>query len=302
MVKLKGLFICVAAGLLVLSSRQAIAQQAAITIEVLATFDYPGIGNSTTAQGINEHGDIVGYFEDASGAIRSFIRFRNGNFSAPIVEPNDTGNLTLATDIDNSRRICGYFFDGTDTFHPYEGFFLSGSTFTEYGPAVLSRFVLGLTDAGDFCGSEGDDFLITAFVVRADGFYFGFAIGQDGTDANAINMTGQIVGDYVESDLTFHGYFRDSDRQFTFPLDFPGSTSTILLGLNDGELIVGKYVDGTGATHGLLLKRPNKFVSFDYPGATETSLNGINNSKLISGYYADASGLRHGFIARVGLR
>ena len=52
-------------------------------------------------QGINDLGDVTGYFKDASGAIRSFIRYADGTFSEPIVEPNDTGNITVATDINN---------------------------------------------------------------------------------------------------------------------------------------------------------------------------------------------------------
>ena len=140
--------------------------------------------------------------------------------------------------------------------------------------------------------------MLQGLLVLADGRGEVFGIGNR-SEANAINVHRVIVGDYVESDLSAHGYFLDSPKRFIFPIDFPpGSTSTILLGLNDGW-IVGKYVDSSGATHGLLLQRPNTFVSFDYPGATETSLNGINNLKLISGYYADASGVRHGFIARL---
>ena len=68
--------------------------QPQITIQILSTFDYPGTGNSTTPQGINNRGDIAGHFTDSLGANRGFLRLKNGNFSPPIVEPNDTGNLT----------------------------------------------------------------------------------------------------------------------------------------------------------------------------------------------------------------
>src|SRR5262249_16064770 len=69
----------------------AFAQQAArsVFIEVITTFDYPGTGNQTLPQKINERGDIVGEFIDSSGVVRGFIRFSDGSFSAPIVDPND---------------------------------------------------------------------------------------------------------------------------------------------------------------------------------------------------------------------
>src|SRR5439155_3061653 len=74
----------------------ALAQQApdSVRIRVITTFDYPGAGNSTQPQKINNAGDIVGIYYDSSGVGRGFVRFANGNFSAPIAEPHDTGGLT----------------------------------------------------------------------------------------------------------------------------------------------------------------------------------------------------------------
>src|SRR6476646_1117245 len=64
------------------------AQQAASSgsIQVITTFDYPGTGNSTLPQKINERGDVVGEFVDSSGVARGFVRFSNGSFSDPIVD------------------------------------------------------------------------------------------------------------------------------------------------------------------------------------------------------------------------
>jgi hypothetical protein len=45
-------------------------------------------------QKINEIGDIVGEFIDSSGVVRGFVRFVNGRFSAPIVDPNELPELT----------------------------------------------------------------------------------------------------------------------------------------------------------------------------------------------------------------
>src|SRR5438874_5633529 len=72
------------------------AQQAASSgsIEVITTFDYPGAGNLTLPQKINERGDVVGEFIDSSGVTRGFVRFSDGSFSDPIVDPNDTVGFT----------------------------------------------------------------------------------------------------------------------------------------------------------------------------------------------------------------
>src|SRR5215472_2481501 len=74
-----------------------------ISIRVVTTFDYPGTGNSIFPQKINDAGDIAGVYLDSSDVNRGFVRFRNGNFSAPIVDPNDTCNVTEGNGINNSR-------------------------------------------------------------------------------------------------------------------------------------------------------------------------------------------------------
>src|SRR6185436_15413572 len=83
----------------------------AATIEVLETFDFPGTGNATLPQKINDHGVIVGIVIDANGVSSGFFRSRSGRFSAPFVEPNDTGNLTSGRGINNARTICGEYLD-----------------------------------------------------------------------------------------------------------------------------------------------------------------------------------------------
>src|SRR4030095_1576062 len=87
--KPKEIFITLAV-LFVFPLMGAFAQQAAPSgsIQVITTFDYPGTGNNTLPQKINERGDVVGEFIDSSGVTRGFVRFSDGSFSAPIVDPN----------------------------------------------------------------------------------------------------------------------------------------------------------------------------------------------------------------------
>src|SRR5438093_11421767 len=93
----------------------AFAQQApeSVSIRVITTFDYPGTGNLTLPQKINERDDIVGEFIDSNGVGRGFVRFANGRFSAPIVEPNDTCNVTTGKGINTSRVIGGIYQHGS---------------------------------------------------------------------------------------------------------------------------------------------------------------------------------------------
>src|SRR5207248_10318144 len=105
------------------------------------------------------------------------------------------------------------------------------------------------------------------------------------------------VGYFVGGSGSVHGYCRDANGVLHFPIDPTGSVGTVLFGRNDRNLVVGRYADASGATHGLFFVPPNQFSTFDYPGSTFTSLNGINDQGLICGRYVDASGIAHGIIA-----
>jgi hypothetical protein len=276
------------------------AQQAASSgsIEVITTFDYPGAGNLTLPQKINERGDVVGEFIDSSGVTRGFVRFSDGSFSDPIVDPNDTVGFTEGRGINNSRTVAGDYVISDGTLH---SFFLSGGTFTEYDvPNTVQTNLLSINDAASFTGGfDPDGSGIFQGFISVDGTLTSFSVpGAAGTFAYEINNSEELTVGYYIDGVILHGYYRDSSGTLHFPIDPSGSTTTVLFGLNDRNWVVGRYADSGGATHGLFFIPPNQFSTFDYPGSTFTSLNGINDKGIICGRYV-ASGIAHGFLARI---
>jgi len=301
-----------AVGFAALALTGALAQSPpAISIQLLSVFDYPGTGNQTRPQKISDLGDVVGIFVDPSGVSRGFVMFNNGNFSMPLVDPNDTGNITEGRGINNSRLVCGDYLDATSgTFH---GFFFSNNTFTNYDvPNSTTTIVLGLNNVGDFAGSATPTGGIQEAFLSIGGTVTEFAV----TDATAtlayqLNANNQSCGYYIDSSgVTTHGFWRDRDGTIQASIDPVGSTSTILFGntvfrisndrRHDLNVMVGRYIDAAGATHGILFGPPNRFVVYDFPGATFTSLNGINERGLVVGRYTDPStGIDHGILGKL---
>jgi uncharacterized membrane protein len=291
-----------AVGFAALALTGALAQSpASISIELISTFDYPGTGNLTQPQKISDRGDTVGIFVDSSGASFGFVRFSNGNFSPPLVDPADTVNFTQGRGINNSRVVCGdYALDASGNLHGffflhgfYQNFDVADSTFTA---------LLGINNARDFAGTVIPTGGIQEAFLSIGGTVTEFVV----TDATAtlayqLNRTNQSCGYYVDaSGVTTHGFWRDSDGTINAPIDPAGSTGTILFGNNDGNRMVGRYSDATGATHGILFVPPSQFVVYDFPGATFTSLNGINRHGQIVGRYTDPStGIDHGILLQV---
>ena len=279
----------------------AFAQQVpdSVSIRVIATFDYPGTGNSTFPQKINDAGDIAGGYFDSNFVNFGFVRFANGNFSAPIVEPNDTCNYSESSGINNSRLICGNYQNGSDCLN--HGYFLMGGHFSEFDVSdSLITELAGVNNAGDFCGDFTDATGLTQGFVSIGGTITPFSVpGATSTSPLGLNSSNQAAGTYVDASAISHGFWRGSNGSLHFPIDPPGSTLTILFANNDSNWIVGRYKTADGVIHGLFFVPPNRFFTFDYPGSTFASLNGINRDGFISGHYGDASNIHHGIIARV---
>src|SRR5437870_2963234 len=197
--KPKQIFISILAVLFVFPVMGTIAQQASSSgsIEVITTFDYPGTGIVTTSpQKINERGDIVGEFIDSNGVVRGFVRFSDGSFSAPIVDPNDTVGFTEGRGINNSRTVAGDYVISDGTLH---SFFLSGGTFTEYDvPGAVQTNLLSINDAASFTGGFDPDGsgIFQAFVGRG-GTLTSFSVPAAlSTFAYEINNSNHLVVGY----------------------------------------------------------------------------------------------------------
>src|SRR5438874_6119139 len=269
--KPKHIFISILAVLFVFPLMGTFAQQApnSGSIEVIMTFDYPGAGNLTLPQKINERGDVVGEFIDSNGVTRAFVRFSDGSFSDSIVDPNDTVGFTEGRGINNSRTVAGDYVISDGTLH---SFFLSGGTFTEYDvPATVQTNLLSINDVTDFTGGfDPDGSGIFQGFFSIDGTLTSFSVpGAAGTFAYEINNSEElVVGYFIDGSGVLHGYYRDANGALHFPIDPSGSTTTVLFGLNDRNWVVGRYADSAGATHGLFFIPPNQFATFDYRGST----------------------------------
>ena len=108
-----------------------------------------------------------------------------------------------------------------------------------------------------------------------------------------INPEGQIVGGYLDTIGTGHGFLL-SQGSFT-TIDYPGSSYTELLGINPQGDIVGTYVDAASNVHGFTLSEGN-FTRIDFPGSVSTFTNWVNPEGDIVGGYQSADGTYHGFV------
>jgi hypothetical protein len=200
---------------------------AAFSVQLISTFDYPRSGVSTASTKISDSGDIVGTVLD--GAVQGgFVRFRNGNFSPPIVHPNDTAGLTQGLCINNSRLVGGDYLDAASgTLH---GFFWRGGVFHNFDvPGSTWTVIEGLNNAGDFCGWD-----ISGSGVQSAFFSIGeviteFTVPQaTGIVAYQINSSNQVCGHFLDGSsvpTAISGIAMGRSMLRSIPRDRPGRSS-----------------------------------------------------------------------------
>ncbi len=115
-------------------------------------FNYPGYPitvDSTVPFGINDGGQIVGFYFPPS----SFSGFllSGGNFST-INYPGAVG--TAPYGINNSGQIVGYYIDSSSQYH---GFLLSGGNFSTIDyPGAINTAAYGINNLGQIVGAYSD--------------------------------------------------------------------------------------------------------------------------------------------------
>src|SRR5262249_12553366 len=90
----------------------------------------------------------------------------------------------------------------------------------------------------------------------------------------------------------FHGFFLQGATFHDF--DVPGSTFTIILGVNNAGDFSGTDIP-TSAVQSGFVSIGGVITEFTVPDATATLAYQINDSNVSCGYYIDSGGITHGY-------
>nr|MDZ8016458.1 hypothetical protein [Nostoc sp. ZfuVER08] len=260
---------------------------------VFTTFDVPN-AIATDAQGINDRGDIIGYFRTSEGD-RGFLK--QGTSFSTFNYPNAL--LTYANGINNQGNVVGSYYQNT----VYHAFLKKGNSFTDVNvPGVDSAFAQyfsnqsarDINNQGHFVGFFRDTKGTHGFLKKGNSYtsFDNPNTTYQYTIANGINDWGNIVGFFQDS-KGYHAFLKRGNYFTNF--DVPGANFTHASGINNQGDIVGFFYDGI--TNRGFLKQGNNFSAINVPGAYSTYVYGINNHGHIVGFFYDGT-KRRGFIAR----
>ena len=126
--------------------------------------------------------------------------------------------------------------------------------------------------------------------------------------ALSINNRGVIVGYFGSGEDDAHpnkGWWaRTPYGQQSFrDVNYPGSTQTQVIGINDDGTVVGFYVEADKSTNGFV-RWQGHYSSVDFPQSSTSQppvnqLLGISRNGLAAGFYNDAAGNAHGYLFNV---
>lgn len=127
------------------------------------------------------------------------------------------------------------------------------------------------------------------FARTADGAFTPIDVpGASGTTPAFINLEGVIVGSYLDSTGTSHGFVLNRGKYKT--VSYPDALGSGLSSINDLGDISGFYCsdiacDASAIFHGFVLSRSGVFTSFDPPGATGSEPSTVSLLGVVVGSY-----------------
>jgi len=201
--------------------------------------------------------------------------------------PNAT--LTVATAINDSSQIVGFYFDQSDNVH---GFIYDHGKYTQLDyPGAIETDLFGINNVGQIAGYYLDTAGLPHGFVYFQGRYFPVDFpGATVTVAFGINSRGDVIGAYGDASAVTHG-FALQNGQFR-SVDTPFGSQSEVSSINDFGHMAGIAFDNpSGPIHGFIFGG-SSFSRFDFPGAYITAPNAINDQGEHGGVFFDAFGGR----------
>jgi hypothetical protein len=206
------------------------------------------------AYSINDLGQVVGDFIDASGVFHSY-KLDCGKFTV-IDVPFAGAAGTYSPAINNAGDIVGGWYDSAGNAHSYT---LIDKVFRsfDYPGEAQGQFYYGINNHGDITGSYADaSGAIHGFLRKGKAYTRLDFPGAAGTFPSGINDHGVIVGGYCPTSeclTTGEGEagFVLIDGVYS-AFSIPGEPVTALASINDRGVLMGNYLDAAGLVYTFL--------------------------------------------------
>jgi probable HAF family extracellular repeat protein len=221
-----------------------------------SSFDYPN-AQATYPYAINNSGQIVGYYEDASGNYYAFLLGGSGcSNGCSFVYPGARANTTTALGINDAGQIVGNYLDNIGVSH---GFLYYGSNFSQSSnyysfdcPGGTQTYPYGINGDGTIAGQSQNPaasyevgFVNYVLPPTWTGTFSTFSYpGSLGTFPRAIDNDNDVTGSYAPGNGGSDLGFQYSEGVLWTQFQYPGSSFTYLYSANDFGQVLGAANSG----------------------------------------------------------
>lgn len=277
----------------------------------------------TDARGINNNGEIVGFYKTASCTDADFtvpnctvkgFKFVNGTF-VKLMVPNSVSTAILG--VNDLGDLVGFYKKSDGSHHGFIWFHTNVVKTIDYPhpPSATNTIPFGINKAGTVVGglwsiqSSNTGTFPAGGWVWVNGTFSNMnptqpnAAGPCCWSVNGIANSGVIAGQVFQAD-NFQAWFKQGTDEDFF-LDQGGDTFGY--GVNSNADIVGfapqhggffaPHIEANEGTSDSTETAPT-FKTVAFPNAKSTRPFGVNNLKAVVGSYIDSSGKVHGFMAK----
>ncbi len=278
-----------------------VAVLAALLSTELATaqsYSVANVGNLgypvTTAQGINDNGEVVGTaaieLADGSPLSRAYFWTKRGGMHSIGTLSSGYGVYSGAYGVSSSGFICGY--STSKTSEVPEGFLWSsagGMTGINYGLGM------GVNDSGEVVG----------YFHTGHGETFGWSStvnlntsGYTGVEALGVNDAGFIAGTAFGAKTGLQEALLWTPENEIFALGtLPGGRHSEARAVSSNNIVVGGSDTSDNTTHAFLWTRTGGMQDLGIlSGYTSCIANGVNSSGVVVGQCTPASGTPTAFV------
>jgi hypothetical protein len=254
---------------------------------------YPG-SEQTIASGLNNTGDVVGYY-NVAGNLSVGLGFEYDTATGTFTQISYPGATTTEPLGINDAGVMVGIWNNTST---GGAFMYSGGTFSDLPSEPASGCTLCTLPF-----SINDDNQISGYYIDSSGNHHGFLFNAGVYTTNdypgsgnwdelyGLNGLLHASGCYgLAPGACYGGYYYDGGTS-ALPYQtffWTPQLNTAGHAINNDDRITGEYEDQNGYMHGLYYSF-GIFYSIDDPNGSQTFAYGINDSGQIAGYYAPSS-------------
>ena len=254
----------------------------------------------TIAFGVNNAGDITGFWLDSSGVEHGFVGPDDGSNYTTFDDPTDPDTQARGISQDGTvtgadNVLCG----SPSCFVPFERSKKGTITDVTMKGAPLNYLVQGINSKDTFTGSyENSSSQIFAYTGRKAKFSANVnlkGITTTGVAGRGTNDAGDVVGWYLDSSGIQHGFLQPKKGN-AVTIDDPNGT-TNAEGINNKGEISGLYTDASGNRHGFTYNiAKKKFTELTVSGSTFVEVWGLNDKGVVAIDATNSSGSFVGYL------